>query len=637
MIASSSFDKTPFDKARGIGATSGVNSRASHALFKLFAYETLERWASVGALIEDVTGASGSSSERLPAMVCEALRERHRRVFGFIASHQSELECAFSAGKLTEGKLVEQANKLPEAVRVLRQSQHALAKIERLLAQTGGLQQRAELGFLMSETRQWEIDQPARNRRAKANRVRSSADKPDPKFWTVYEEIQQIDAADWDHPAWAASVAWPVTPSRLPIRWAQNPVGWLLALRSQITQLSARLLAESAEGHKAMQTLRMRLPSVAQQAYGADVVLAALIGIRCYGPAWYFTRVMEAVNQFDTGFLQILEPLMFHALNFFNFSDKNLVLMHDSVLRGLPLWQQLAEVKPAACARAESGLYAEAAHTGPEADALGGSFALNEALTDALDNVLSWAEDQLPDAHACQLTQGVFTDKHLKRCAPMEDILGDDMLIASHRPYSLAHVNVLLQEKYGDSLDVDASGVPVSGQAMHGLHGAGGFSSVLSSVHSPGSTSGHSGPSGHLMSVYHLIGMLAEEPISCREMITAGWLHKLNRASVMVYDTLLTSAFETDNLCSAQCPLPAAALRFMNHVNSRSRLLLKSMETAQVHQMLMALPTQSSAQWPSKPWYDSEKALAAPSVPAPSESVSANYAIAAAAMASLEI
>jgi hypothetical protein len=134
-----------------------------------------------------------------------------------------------------------------------------------------------------------------------------------------------------------------------------------------------------------------------------------------------------------------------------------------------------------------------------------------------------------------------FTEKHLRRCAQLEDQLGEDVLVSAHRPYGPEHI-----------------------QALMGFEGSLDDTTEFTTPDLP---------------IYDLMPLLTEEPLSAREVITVGWLHMLNRANVLLYDTLFSASDEAGVL--------EAGERLMQHLALRNQLLLKSIETAQVHRMLL--------------------------------------------------
>ncbi|MEB3206867.1 MAG: hypothetical protein VKK59_05930 [Vampirovibrionales bacterium] len=485
-----------------------VSSRLHHALLKFLGYALLERWTSVGLLLTQPDPGSHS----LPVAITRSLITKHRDILQLIASRRADLEVAFIEGR----SVIDRANHIPEAIRIVRQASSALSHIEKILATTGVVHVRAECDFLTRE-----IQGLAASSKQVSGGL-SLLHSP----WVVFEEQDAIVPDGCEHAAWATHAAWPLHVEKIPLAMAHNPLGWCQAVQAQVRHASCEYLAASPDGRKRIQALREHLPSEAVD-MGPEILTAALLGVRWFGPAWLFSGTLHAVTQFDIPWLTVLEPLIMQAVHFFNFSDKSIILLHESVERSLPLWRQLSP-QPANSNQQAGSCWLEGANT-----------------KSLLSDCLHWIEAITPQSgclsnDACE----PFTEKHFRRCTQLEDQLGEDVLISAHRPYGPEHLQALMG--YGETAH---EGEPFASMPLD-------------------------------LPIYDLMPLLTEEPLSAREVITVGWLHMLNRANVLLYDTLFCAPDEAGVL--------EAGDRLMQHLGLRNQLLLKSIETAQVHRMLLS-------------------------------------------------
>lgn len=77
-------------------------------------------------------------------------------------------------------------------------------------------------------------------------------------------------------------------------------------------------------------------------------LIAPLIGLRLIGPSYYVSFVLNALNQQCARGIQLIEPLLFQALNRFGLIHKDLVILHQSLdkVKALPAFA-LSEVDAA--------------------------------------------------------------------------------------------------------------------------------------------------------------------------------------------------------------------------------------------------------------------------------------------------
>jgi hypothetical protein len=75
-------------------------------------------------------------------------------------------------------------------------------------------------------------------------------------------------------------------------------------------------------------------------------------------------------------------------------------------------------------------------------------------------------------------------------------------------------------------------------------------------------------------SIYEPLGMMTEVPHNPREIINAGWLHKMERAPVWLYSALN----EEDG---------GGFTRVLDVINYQDHLLRKSIEVSEVHRVLL--------------------------------------------------
>lgn len=125
-----------------------------------------------------------------------------------------------------------------------------------------------------------------------------------------------------------------------------------------------------------------------------------------------------------------------------------------------------------------------------------------------------------------------FTDRQFQRALAMQPRLDEDLLISAHGLYS--------PHDLGERL------------AAAGSHGA------------------------DATPVYDMLNLARENPNTPREIITAGWLSKLDQSAQWLYETL--SAPREDGMA-----------QLGQRLETRDHLLLKSIETSEIHRILLTV------------------------------------------------
>jgi hypothetical protein len=145
-----------------------------------------------------------------------------------------------------------------------------------------------------------------------------------------------------------------------------------------------------------------------------------------------------------------------------------------------------------------------------------------EPLTeDVLANLFRAVEKAIPAKMA-------FQEKHFERAVQLRERLNEGVLLSSTSLYAISDVDEVLRKKR-DQAD---------------------------------------------FSIYEPLGMMTEVPHSPREIINAGWLHKMERAPVWLY-----SAFNEED--------GNGFARVLDVINYQDHLLRKSIEVSEVHRVLL--------------------------------------------------
>ncbi len=269
-----------------------------------------------------------------------------------------------------------------------------------------------------------------------------------------------------------------------------NPLGWL--------GLGRAFGHEMARSGPVIQSLeKTRKGLLLDEAFLATLMRDAL-SLRLMGPGYYYYAVAEALIRRDFVFLEKIEPALFYGLNYFNYVDKSLVILHEAAEKSREVFEFNGN----------------------------GANAQDRLLhKDQMALVLATVEKLVPEKFA-------FSERQFRRALSLQDRLGQGIMLGAAGVYPLDEV----EERLACSL-------------------------------SGGEESG---------AIYDLLGLVGEVPNTSREIVNAGWVHKLERSPVWLYDTLDGSGGTGEGFD-----------RLLELLDARDHLLLKSVETSEVHRVLL--------------------------------------------------
>jgi hypothetical protein len=304
-----------------------------------------------------------------------------------------------------------------------------------------------------------------------------------------------------------ASEAWPfdsVLPEKISLLQIQNPLQWVSLLEGYVSALQQQHEPTWAD------LGCMGKSSDPMDGHFCRSLLHHCLSLRLLGPAYYFHSVLEALLRQDFDFLLGVEPLLFHATNFFNLTDKTLVILHEAV-------EKTQAVFPV-----------------PE-----GAPALKPQSLDCFNQMLKAVELAVPPKNA-------FADKAFQNALQLQERLAAEVLLSASAPYPTEEVRdaVMLKLLQGKT------------NACNGKSAA---------------------------PIYEVLGMTAETPHTPREMINAAWVNKMERASAWLYDALMGDGFQSSDG-------EDGLTRLRSRLERQDLLLLKSIETAEVHRVLLGAP-----------------------------------------------
>lgn len=266
-----------------------------------------------------------------------------------------------------------------------------------------------------------------------------------------------------------------------------NPLGWVGLVQRFVEDLYQQSsVAETLAFSKKGKTLDEKL---------LKPLATHLMALRLIGPAFYSASVIQALLNQDAFFLYTLEPALFYGINHLNFSDKNLLILHEAT-------EKSREV----LFPADKG-------------------SVKSIDTETLAVVLRQVEKLIPEKAA-------FTETQFHRSAQLQERLAQGILLSSSRLHRLEDVHEALTLKVSEPQDPRAD-VPI----------------------------------------YDILNMVAEVPNTPLEIVNAGWSHKLERASVWLYTAF--NGTEEDGF-----------ERLLSLLNNQDQLLLKSIETSEIHRVL---------------------------------------------------
>lgn len=145
---------------------------------------------------------------------------------------------------------------------------------------------------------------------------------------------------------------------------------------------------------------------------------------------------------------------------------------------------------------------------------------------DQVGEVLRTIEKVIPDRVA-------FSEKNFQRSLQLQERLGQEILLSGYNLYPA--------EEVCDTLVAKQNAPRMSGESFP---------------------------------IYEMLGMVTETPNTPREIINAGWVHKMERGPVWLYNTVNSSGLEGFD-------------RLMELVGRQDHLLIKSIETSEVHRVLL--------------------------------------------------
>ncbi len=284
----------------------------------------------------------------------------------------------------------------------------------------------------------------------------------------------------------------------VPYLQRRNPLGWL-----GVMETYSEKLTETESAFKSLRTKGKGL--LAEDVFFLPLVKSS-VTLRLLGPAYYYYAVADALLQRDVVFLEKIEPALFYGLNYFNFVDKSLVILHEAAEKSRELFD-----------------FSAGAHSGERL--------FQEA---EVASVLKAVEKTIPESRA-------FTEKHFKRA-------------------------LALQERLNRGTLISASGLYPTDEIIEGLN----------QLLEPENTSEKVEKAGS-RTVYDMLTLVGESPNTPREIINAGWIHKLERSPLWLYDSLSSEKNE-----------PYAGFdRLAQRLSASDHLLLKSIETSEIHRVLL--------------------------------------------------
>ncbi len=300
----------------------------------------------------------------------------------------------------------------------------------------------------------------------------------------------------------------------LPYLQRSNPLGWLGLTEGYVKALIER------EEQPVFKTLQTKAKGLLAEDLFFRSLVKHCIALRLLGPAYYYYAVSDALLQRDVIFLEKIEPALFYGLNYFNFIDKSLVILHEATEKSRELFDFSTS----------------------------GSSSERLFLEEQVNSVLEAVEKVIPEGRA-------FTEKHFSRALALQERLNQSTLISAASVYS-------------------------AGEVVERLNKA------LLKEEEPTSESTSS------TSVYDMLTLVTETPNSPREIINAGWLHKLERSPIWLYDSLSSEgAQEKSTQIQKGSQQPRCSMDGFHRLAERlalsDHLLLKSIETSEIHRVLL--------------------------------------------------
>lgn len=286
--------------------------------------------------------------------------------------------------------------------------------------------------------------------------------------------------------------------SNLSVLQQENPLAWV-GLSEPVFNRLAHDVLTATRVEKTLSTLLQRVKKETAKVLDEETLLTVLahsIGLRVFGPAYYFHTISQALLSADIKLLVSAENALFYGLNHFNVAHNQTVILHESVER---LMKDSGEKV--------SGL--------PET---------------VMADWFKLVERIVPERFA-------FASKHLDRSIHLKERLAEGVLLSSAPVFPTAEIAQAIDKAVLDEVESDID-----------------------------------------FPIYQLLSMTTEYPHTSREIVNAGWLHKVERGAIWVFAALQEQAVyqKLSALFSAQ-----------------DHLLAKSIETAELHRVLLYTPEPS--------------------------------------------
>ncbi len=287
----------------------------------------------------------------------------------------------------------------------------------------------------------------------------------------------------------------------VPYLQRSNPLGWLALVDGYAERLLERDLA--TEKQSVFKAVRSKAKGLLAEDVFFQPLVKSCVALRILGPAYYYHAVADALLQRDVIFLEKIEPALFYGLNYFNFSDKSLVILHEATEKSRELFDFSSSES------SSERLFQEA----------------------QVAAVLKAVEKVVPEGRA-------FSEKQFKRALALQDRLNQGTLISS--------ANLYPEDEVADGIE------KVKKSSADAIEES---------------------------SVYDALTLVGESPNAPREIVNAGWIHKLERSPIWLYDTLSLISENDEPLDGFE--------RLLERLAASDHLLLKSIETSEIHRVLL--------------------------------------------------
>ncbi|MDX2084405.1 MAG: hypothetical protein SFZ03_03335 [Candidatus Melainabacteria bacterium] len=474
-------------------------------LLRLLVFEILERICRFESLLEEYDASlnlrevSVSGIHSLGSPFANGLYRKLASVKQHILLSSNQWESLFTDNLEQNGSWSRAQVQL--LVSQVQQAQNSLNELSRLFSRAARIQPRSELSIFLKD--------------AMPLSFLPNAHGLEVLLLGEEESLFVQPLAGGSQATSSQPLHWPledILPAPLSILQVNNPMAWVSLVKPYAASL---FTAQSNDWLDA--TKQGRVPPLPEN-LRLDTAAEACIALRLLGPAYYYQQVSQALLYLDVNYLYHMEPLLFQALNYFSYTDKTLVILHEAVEKTIRLLS------------VEDSFPVQAGKT---------------AMPEVVDALLHCVEALIPNRYA-------FTEKHFQRALKLQERLTQETFLSATPLYSPEELHEAL--------------------ARFSQNGPGEAGSPSSSDN-----------------IYSLLAMTTETPHAPREIITAGWVTKLDRLSVWLYDALNSpEAMPTNGLDgpAANTLWPGMA-RFKDRLERQDHLLLKSVETSEIHRVLL--------------------------------------------------